>query len=170
MNKGGKLTSGPVGLVAAFLIVLFTAPANSLTLIQENLVDVSNRITVVVTDFEPDGLLTPEGVKSVVEAQLANSGMELVSYDSKPPLSFVNVSVIKEQRENEMEYEYKLDINVYNVTTIQTKFELRKGTVWMIGSYRVRPGRNFPEDVELQLSRMIRYFIGDYYAANPKVN
>lgn len=167
MKTGGKLAPG---LVTALLIVLFTAPANGLTLMQENLVDLSNRITVVVTDFEPDGLFTPEGVKSVVEAQLANSGMELVSHDSKAPLSFVNVSVVKEQRENEMEYEYKLDINVYNVSTIKTKYELRKGTVWMIGSYRVRPGRNFPDDVELQLSRMMRYFIGDYYAANPKVN
>ena len=167
MKTGGKLASG---LVTALLIVLFTAPANGLTLMQENLVDLTNNFTVVVADFEPDGLLTPEGVKSVVEAQLANSGMELVSHDSPPPLSFINVSVVKEQRENEMEYEYKLDINVYNVSTIKTKYELRKGTVWMIGSYRVRPGRNFPDDVELQLSRMMRYFIGDYYAANPKVN
>ena len=167
MKTGGKVT---VTLIVAALMVLTAGAASSLTLLQENLIDIPNRFTVVVSDFEPDGLLTPESVKGNVEQQLVNAGFELVSPDSKPPISFVNVSIVKEMSEDEMEYDYKLDINVYNVGTIKTKFELRKGTVWMIGSYRVTPGKNFPSDVELQLSRMLRYLVGDYYAANPNVN
>ena len=167
MKTGGKVT---VSLLVAALMVLTAGVASSLTLLQENLIDIPNRFTVIVSDFEPDGLLTPESVKSNVEQQLGNAGIELVSSDSKPPISFVNVSVVKEMSEDEMEYDYKLDINVYNIGTIKTKFELRKGTVWMIGSYRVTPGKSFPADVELQLSRMLRYLVGDYYAANPNVN
>jgi len=167
VKTGGKIT---VGLFVAAIMVLTAGAASSLTLLQENLIDLPNRFTVVVSDFEPDGLLSPESVKSTVEQQLANAGIELVSPDAKPPISFVNVSIIKEKSEDETEYDYKLDINVYNVDTIKTQFELRKGTVWMIGSYRVTPGKSFPADVELQLSRMVRYFVGDYYAANPNVN
>lgn len=167
MNTGGKLRAG---LFVGAIMVLTAGAASSLTLLQENLIDIPNRFTVVVSDFEPDGMLTPESIKSNVEQQLENSGLELVSPDSKPPISFVNVNIAKEKTEDETEYSYRLDINVYNIRTIKTKFELRKGTVWMIGSYRVTPGKNFPADVELQLSRMLRYFVGDYYAANPNVN
>lgn len=167
MKTGAKVTAG---FFVAAIMVLTADAASSLTLLQENLIDIPNRFTVVVADFEPDGLLTPESVKSKTEQQLSNSGFELVSPDSKPPISFVNVSVVKEYGEDETEYDYKLDINVYNIGTIKTKYELRKGTVWMIGSYRVTPGKTFPADVELQLSRMLRYLVGDYYAANPNVN
>lgn len=167
MKTGGKLRAG---LFVAAITILTAGAASSLTLLQENLIDLPNRFTVVVSDFEPDGMLTPESIKSNVEQQLGNAGIELVSPDSEPPISFINVNVVKEKSEDETEYDYKLDINVYNISTIKTEFELRKGTVWMIGSYRVTPGKNFPADVELQLGRMLRYFVGDYYAANPNVN
>lgn len=166
MRSGGKSVTA---VLALFVVALTFTDAGALTLAQEKLIDLANRFSVVVTDFEPDGLLTPESVKSNVEQQLTASGLELAPPDSAPPLAIVTVNVAKEQIEDEPEYNYKLDINVYNLSTIGTRFELRKGTVWMIGSYRVTPGRRFPTDVERQISRMLRYFIGDYYTANPSL-
>jgi len=155
----------------AFTVSFFSAVPNAdaLTLLQENLVGLANRFSVTVSDFEPDGPLTPDSVKSMVEEQLTNAKLNLLSRYEAPPLSHINVNVIKTPRNDEDEYDYLIDVNVYNISTIRKQYELRKGTVWMMGSYRVTPGENFPADVELQIKRIIRFFIGDYYAANPSV-
>ncbi len=124
-----------------------------------------NRFAVVVADFEPDGLLTKESVFSLLEQQLALSGIETVPVGSPAPLAIININIVKAQGVEGSDY--LLDMNIYNMATVNTKYQLRQGTVWSIGAYRVTPGKNFPRGVEGRIRRMLRMFIGDYYTANP---
>ncbi|GMT42832.1 MAG: hypothetical protein IEMM0002_1243 [bacterium] len=158
------------GFFIGAVFVLVAAPrAEPLTILQENLIGVNTKLTVVVSDFKPDGLLTNESVQSMVEKQLISSGFEIVSASTPPPLVMVNVNIVKSVDGAGGATDYFVDINVYNLTTIQTEYKLRKGTVWNIGAYKITPGKNFPLGVEETIRRMVRYFVGDFFTANPNL-
>lgn len=153
------------GLLTALLIVVAAPCASALTLMQERLIDMKNQFAVVVSDFEPDGLLTRDSVFSLLEQQLTLSGLEVVPVGSPAPLALININVIKTR--GVKGFDYLVDMNIYNMATVNTRYQLRQGTVWSIGAYRVTPGKNFPRGVEERIRRMLRLFMGDYYTANP---
>lgn len=163
MKIGVRLTV----FLAAILLVIAVPCAKALTLMQERLIDMDNRFAVVVSDFEPDGLLTRGSVSSLLEQQLTLSGLEIIPVGSPPPLALINVNIVKAEGAKGGEYDYLVDMNIYNMATVNTKYQLRQGTVWSIGAYRITPGKNFPRGVEGRIRRMLRLFIGDYYTANP---
>lgn len=149
-----------------FMAVFGTPSADALSLLQENLIDMPNRFAVAIVHFADDGELTPQSVRGLVEKQFQAAGFKLVPEESAPPLATIQVTVIR--RDDPIEGKvYLLDVNVYNASTINTAYRLRKGTIWMIGSEKVVAGKDFPRDVEGKLSRMLRYLVQDYFAANP---
>lgn len=153
-------------LLAMFMAVFGIPSANALTLLQENLIDIPNRFAVAIVDFAVDGELTPQSVRGLAEQQFQAAGFKLVSEESAPPLATIQVTVMR--RDDPIEGKvYMLDVNVYNVSTINTVYRLRKGTIWMVGSEKVAAGKDFPKDVERKLGRMLRYLVQDYFTANP---
>ncbi len=153
----------PVNLFAMEGTVI--GDAGHLTIKQENLRGLPNQFVVVVEPFPQDGMLTPESVKTAVETQLMTKGIKIVDDLDISPLSKINVNVNLVEGENAQEV-YAVDLNIYNLNVIRTRYELRKGTIWMLGSFNVTPGPDFPKGVERQVSRMVNYFINDYYKAN----
>ncbi len=153
-------------LLVMFMAVLGPSSAGALTLLQENLIDMPNRFAVSIVDFADDGELTPLNIRSLVEKQLQTAGFKLVAEESAPPLATVQVTVMRRDDPAEGKL-YMLDVNVYNVSTINTVYRLRKGTIWMVGSEKVVAGKTFPRDVEGKLTQMLRYLVQDYFTANP---
>ena len=144
--------------------------AEAITQTQENMIGLPNRFAVVVSDFERDGLLSPDGVKSFVESLLNKLSIVLLEPKAEKPLALINVNVTKIPGETADDYKYQVDMNVYNLETINKTYTLREGTVWRMGSYVVTPTESFPEEVEDKISELVNYFIFDYFTANPQEN
>ncbi len=153
-------------LLILFIAAFGSPSASALTLLQENLIDVPNRFAVSIADFAADGEFTPQSVRNLVEKQLVTAGFKLVSEESAPPLATVQVTIVRRDDPAEGKV-YMLDLNVFNVSVINTVYRLRKGTVWMVGSEKVIAGNDFPKNVEGRLSQMVRYLVQDYFTANP---
>jgi hypothetical protein len=141
--------------------------ALQLTVLQSRLLGLPNRFVVKVEDFESDGLLTPSSVKTLVESTLAKKGIKLAADPSTPPLAHVIVNIRQEMPPDGYGVTYFIDLNIFNDTVINTTYKLRKGTIWMMGSYKVTPGRDFPKNVEARIVKLIEYFVEDYFTANP---
>jgi hypothetical protein len=155
--------------IALFALVPITANAVELTLKQERLIGMPNRFTVEVPEFEPDGPFTALRAKTFAEKVMKISGLELVQEgeaSTPAPLGKVVVSIMQDENGNGDRI-YVLDLNVYNIETINTEYDLRKGTVWKIGSYRETPGKKFPRGIEDRIAKLIRYFSYDFFQANP---
>lgn len=153
-------------LLVMFITVIGARSADALTLLQENLIDMPNRFALAIVDFAADGEFTPQSVRALAEKQLQSSGFKLVPEESAPPLATIQVTVMR--RDDPIEGKlYMLDVNVYNASTINTTYRLRKGTIWMVGSEKVVAGGDFPKDVEKKVSRLLRYLVQDYFTANP---
>lgn len=153
-------------ILALFMVVAGSFSADATNVLQENLIDLPNRFAVTVSTFEDDNGLTPQSVRTLVETQLAGAGFKLVAERGAPPLATIQVMVMRQDDPVEGAV-YLLDMNVYNEATLKTKYRLRKGTIWMMGTEKVKAGEEFPGNVEGKLSQMLRYLIRDYFAMNP---
>lgn len=155
--------------IALFALFPIAADAIELTIKQERLIGMPNRFTVEVPEFETDGPFSPLRAKTHAEKVMELSGLELVteSDGSTPaPLGKVVVSIVQDENEKGNRV-YVLDLNVYNIETINTEYDLRKGTVWKIGSYTETPGKRFPRGIEDRITKLVRYFSYDFFQANP---
>jgi len=170
-----KIYNGLLGfgfyLLAVFSLIVsfpnYAEAIKNLTVLQSRLVGLPNRFTVEVPNFKPDGMLTSKSVKVMVENELAIKRLSVVDSD-EPPLAKIIINVRQNPvHDVDRDYLYYLDVNVYNLTVINTTYKLRKGTIWMFGSTEVTPGEQFPKDVERAIKRIVAYFISDYFAANP---
>lgn len=155
------------GISLAILLSSHANAAQRLTVLQSRLLGLPNHFIVKVEDFKPDGLLTPKSVKTFVETQLMKHGINLVKDTNKPPLAKIIVTIKQKSDKDRKDQVYLIDLNIYNLTVIKTRYKLRKGTIWMMGSLRVVPGKDFPRDVEKKIGKLVKYFVNDYYKANP---
>jgi hypothetical protein len=154
-------------ILAAF-VLMAPGAAHALTLQQESLIGLPARVAVVTSSFDDDGTLTRDGVKKGVEDLLAAAKFSVVEKRSAPPIAFVNVHIARQDAPEGKSY--LIDVNVYSDAVITTAYRIRKGTVWMMGSEKVIPGKYFPDDVMGRVEQMVRFFIEDYRAANPGVS
>jgi len=156
-------------IVALFSLFPITAGAVELTLKQERLIGIPNRFIVEVPEFDPDGTFTHVRAKNFAEKVMTLTGLELIQegdLSSPAPLGKVVVSIIQDKDDNGDRI-YLLDLNVYNIETINTNYDLRTGTIWKIGSYTEIPGKRFPRGIEDRIAKLIRYFSYDFFEANP---
>jgi len=161
--------------VAAFLCAMSVMALSSkadarmtLSIKQERLLGLPNRFTVKVPDFQQNGKLTPYRVKEDAEKILSSGGIEIVKDDKEEPLARITVNIVLDSGgDGKSEPAYLIDINVYNISTISTEYDLREGTVWKIGSYREPVTKSFPREVDWRIKKLLEYFIEDYFTANP---
>jgi len=162
-----------IKVLAFVMLAALVAPeasfAGRLTLAQENLIGLPNRFAVKVSYFQPEGEFSPESVKALSEEKLASSGLTIVSELASSPLAIVNVNVQRVPGASGAADDYDVDVNLYNLTLLETKYKLRKGTLWKMGSFRVKPSLDFPKDVEEQVLRLLEYLVHDYAIANPGI-
>ncbi len=166
-RKGLKMFSGRFIVAVLTGIIISAASAVALTSYQENLVGLDNRFSVVVSDFEPDGLFTKESIHSIAVQELEKQGLNIAPPDSENPPGVIFINIEKQEGNSSSIYSYSMDLNVYNHKTINTTYEMRQGTIWMMGSMKVVPGDDFPRNAEGHVKKLLRLFAWDYFKANP---
>jgi len=140
----------------------------TLTIKQERLLGLPNSFMVYVPDFPQNGKLTPYRVKEDAEKTLSRGGISLVENYKKGPLAKIILNVVPDSQTDKITgTDYLIDINVYNLSTIATEYDLREGTVWKIGSYKETLSRTYPRAVQKRIRVLLEYFMEDYFAANP---
>jgi len=152
-------------LFLATITAFSPGTAFALSAQQEDLIALPDRFAVVVSNFDPDGQVTREGMQKIVEDRLTASRLTLVNKKSPPPLAFINVNISRQDGPEGKAY--LVDMNVYNHSTVNTTYRLRKGTIWMVGSFKVATGTDFSANLEMKVKQMVDSFVRDYRIANP---